>query len=190
MSVITATSAAALAIQATSLTTTVYWLVTAFYSTAFGLSLQGLILITYMTIAAGGASDEAIGRLAKGELIETWSGVVKPTALIMALPAILATYSSISLLAGLVVMVFSGPGEGIETKSREYILVTMIPLGIAFLFLCVAIIVCELGVWIEIRGRRGKTYDTPTHDKGYQAPQDRPANSTGINTSSTPPTVC
>ncbi|KAF8600496.1 hypothetical protein BDV93DRAFT_525370 [Ceratobasidium sp. AG-I] len=154
VSVITATSAAALAIQATSDKTEVYWLVTAFYSTAFGLSLQGLISITHMTIVAGGSSDEAIGRFANGTLMSKRRMSVRPVAFMMALPAILATYSSISLLAGLVVMVLAGPGPGIQLKSAPYIRVTMIPVSIAFVFLCVSIAMCEIGSWVEIRGRR------------------------------------
>ncbi|KAG9123010.1 hypothetical protein FRC07_000362, partial [Ceratobasidium sp. 392] len=133
VSVITATSAAALAIQAVSSTSEIYWLVTSFYSTAFGLSLQCLILITYMTISAGGASDEAICRLAKGQLLGT--GGLKTTKLVaftMALPAILATYSSIFLLAGLVTMVISGPGKGVQHESSRYIKATMAPVGLGF----------------------------------------------------------
>jgi hypothetical protein len=155
MSVITATSASALAIQATSSGAGMYWLVTAFYSIAFGLSLQGLILITYITIAAGGSSDEAIGRLARGEIIPgSRYNVVKLIAFVMALPAILATYSSIFLLAGLVVMVFSGRGEDVELRGREYVLMTMIPVGIASLSICVAIVLLEVGSWVEIRHRK------------------------------------
>ncbi|KAJ1306406.1 hypothetical protein OPQ81_007411 [Rhizoctonia solani] len=131
VSVITATSAAALAIQATSNNVQIYWLVTAFYSIAFGLSLEGLIIITYMTISAGGSSDEAIARLAQGKLLQvpTTYQTVKPVAFMMALPAILATYSSMSLLLGLIAMVVAGPGEGVNTQGTEYILVTIIPVG-------------------------------------------------------------
>ncbi|CAE6427343.1 unnamed protein product [Rhizoctonia solani] len=154
VSVITATSAAALAIQAANNNSQIYWLVTAFYSIAFGLSLEGLILITYMTISAGGSSDEAITRLARGILISIRYPMVKPAALTMALPAILATYSSISLLLGLVAMVVVGPSEGADTQGKEHTLVTIIPVGVGFLFLCIAIVLCEVGNWIEIWGRR------------------------------------
>ncbi|CAE6394387.1 unnamed protein product [Rhizoctonia solani] len=154
MSVITATSAAALAIEATSDRTHIYWLVTAFYSIAFGLSLEGVILITYMTISAGGSSDEAITRLARGVLVSTEYQMVKPTAFIMALPAIVATYSSISLLLGLVTMVVAGPGQGVDMQNMAYIRVTMIPVGMGFLLLCIAIVLCEIGNWTEIWGRR------------------------------------
>ncbi|KAG8700706.1 hypothetical protein FRC08_004549 [Ceratobasidium sp. 394] len=162
ISVITATSAAALAIQAVSPNAEIYWLVTSFYSIAFGLSLQGLIVITYMTISAGGASHEAISRLAKGELLGTQGRfVVKPVAFTMALPAIFATYSSISLLAGLTTMVIAGPGEGIQHRRSEYIKATMIPVGIGFLCLGVACFVCEVGTWIELRGRAQRRKGNP-----------------------------
>lgn len=148
MSVITATSAAALAIQSAGPgPNQVYWLVTAFYSAAFGMSLQGLILITYVTICAGGSSDENIGRLAKGELFENQP--IKPVALMMALPAILATYSAFSLLGGLVAMIMQGPGESATTKSGPYIAVAMVPIGITFLCLCFSMILCEVGTWVE-----------------------------------------
>ncbi|KAG8718158.1 hypothetical protein FRC09_013094 [Ceratobasidium sp. 395] len=154
VSVITATSAAALAIQAVSAGAEIYWLVTTFYSIAFGLSLQGLILITYATISAGGASDEAICRLAKGKLVADGSfAMVKPVAFVMALPAIFATYSSISLLAGLVAMVMSGPGKGVAHEGSRYITATMIPVGGGFLCLGTALFFCEVGTWIEMRGR-------------------------------------
>ncbi|KAF8592966.1 hypothetical protein BDV93DRAFT_567088 [Ceratobasidium sp. AG-I] len=168
VSVITATSAAALAIQATSIETEIYWLVTAFYSIAFGLSLQGLILITYLTVAAGGSSDEAIGRLAQGTLLSDMAMTVKPVAITMALPAILATYSSIALLVGLVAMVVVGPGPGVGSNSAQYILVTIIPVGLAFVFLCISVVMCEVGNLVEARGRRhylrhhnGKYNDPP-----------------------------
>jgi disulfide bond formation protein DsbB len=163
--VITATSAAALAIQATSNNIELYWLVTVFYSIAFGLSLQGLILITYMTIAAGGSSDEAIGRLALGKLVvssEGSRGPVKPVVFVMALPAILATYSSISLLAGLVVMVVAA-GDGVQNRRADYIIATMIPVCGGFLCLLMAIIFCEVGTWYETHGRamflKGGSYE-------------------------------
>lgn len=192
MSVITATSAAALAIAATSPNSSIYWLVTAFYSIAFGLSLQGLILITYITIAAGGSSDEAIERLAKGELFSDWpipvpfSQIisVRAAALVMALPAILATYSSISLLMGLVAMVCSGAsgrGKGVETHQRQYALVTMIPVGVAFFFLCVAILLSEATVWIEIRGRenyRLKQKDLEEAGHGAETAEQSPTSPT------------
>lgn len=51
-------------------------------------------------------------------------------------------------------MVFAGPGEGVEAKYWDYVIVTMVPVGIAFLFLCVTIIVCELGECVEERERK------------------------------------
>ncbi|CAE6427317.1 unnamed protein product [Rhizoctonia solani] len=178
VSVITATSAAALAIQATSNTIQVYWLVTSFYSIAFGLSLEGLILITYMTIAAGGSSDEAITRIARGELILSQSSrkpsrftkklMIKLAAFIMALPAILATYSSMSLLLGLTAMVVAGSGQGVDTRGTQYIIVTIIPVGIGFLFLFTAIVICEMGNWTEIWGRRAQAKPKRLNSSGRE----------------------
>ncbi|KAG8742449.1 hypothetical protein FRC10_001416 [Ceratobasidium sp. 414] len=154
VSVITATSAAALAIQAAGPNQDqIFWLVTAFYSAAFGMSLQALIMITYITIAAGGSSDEAIGRLARGELFPNQPR--RPVAFMMALPAILATYSSFALLAGLVAMIVQGPrGESVATKTRPYIAVAVLPVGLTFVCLCFVIAFCELGTWIESRERK------------------------------------
>ncbi|KAG9074135.1 hypothetical protein FRC06_010911, partial [Ceratobasidium sp. 370] len=154
VSVITATSAAALAARAGNQNAEVYRLVTTFYSIAFGLSLQGHILITYVTISAGGASDEAICRLAKGKPVgEGRFEVVKPVAFTMALPAIFATCSSIFLLAGLATMVTSSPSVGVQHRSSQYIRSTMMPVGIGLLCLGMACSLCEFGTWVEMRGR-------------------------------------
>ncbi|CAE6419959.1 unnamed protein product [Rhizoctonia solani] len=172
MSVITATSAAALAIQSISSNAQIYWLVTAFYSIAFGLSLEGLILITHMTISAGGSSDEGIARLARGILVSRHHyRAPRLTAFIMALPAIFATYSSIALLAGLVAMVVVSRGEGVDTQSKEYILVSIIPVGIGFLLLCSAIGLCEIGTWVEIRGRRRTDKKLPNTEDTAGVPE-------------------
>jgi predicted enzyme related to lactoylglutathione lyase len=171
MSVITATSAAALAIQSTGPNPNqVYWIVTAFYSAAFGMSLQGLILITYITISAGGSSDEAIGRLSKGELFDNQP--IRPVAFMMALPAILATYSAFALLAGLVAMVIQGPGESVATKSGPYIAVAMIPIGITFFCLCFSVLLCEVGTCVEHRARKRAA------EAAYHLPQDGSLNDT------------
>ncbi|EUC54850.1 transmembrane protein, putative [Rhizoctonia solani AG-3 Rhs1AP] len=159
MSVITATSATTLAIQATGPDpTNVYWVVTAFYSAAFGMSLQGLIINTYMTISAGSSSDEAIGRLTKGELFP--GQPVRPVAFIMALPAILATYSSFALLGGLVAMIMHGPGESAAVHAGEYIAVAIIPVTITFLCLLLTVVLCEAGTCIERRERAKEAQET------------------------------
>ncbi|KAG9121203.1 hypothetical protein FRC07_002936 [Ceratobasidium sp. 392] len=170
MSVITATSAAALAIQAAGPSPNqVYWLVTAFYSAAFGMSLQGLIMITYITISAGGASDEAIGRLARGDMFDKqprW-----PVAFMMALPAILATYSSFALLAGLVAMIVQGPGESVATKTRPYIALAVVPVATTFLGLIFVIGLCEFGTYLE--GRERKRAKQPQQAKPASIDQEK-----------------
>ncbi|CAE6528348.1 unnamed protein product [Rhizoctonia solani] len=158
MSVITATSATALAIQATGPDpNSIYWVVTAFYSAAFGMSLQGLIIITYMTISAGVSSDEAIGRLAKGELFH--GQPIRPVAFIMALPAILATYSSFALLVGLVAMVMHGPGENTAVRAGRYIAVATTPMAITFLCLVFTVVLYEVGTYIERRERAKEAHE-------------------------------
>ncbi|KAF8757831.1 Enoyl-(Acyl carrier protein) reductase [Rhizoctonia solani] len=130
MSVITATSAAALAIEATNGRTHIYWLVTAFYSIAFGLSLEGVILITYMTIAAGGSSDEGITRLARGILVS----------------------------------------EKHPEFGQLHFRATMIPVGLGFFFLCIAIVLCEIGYWIETLGRKKYRNNLPKGTDGCVEP--------------------
>ncbi|KAF8594387.1 hypothetical protein BDV93DRAFT_515829 [Ceratobasidium sp. AG-I] len=123
-SVITATSAASLAIPSFAGPAS-FWMVNTCFCTAFGVSLEGLILVTYITIIAGGASDETLGLLAKGELALFGSGKsARPAALIMALPVVFTTYSSVFLLIGTVVMVTQGPlvcevGTRHEFSSRR-----------------------------------------------------------------------
>ncbi|KAG8717128.1 hypothetical protein FRC11_003828 [Ceratobasidium sp. 423] len=115
------------------------------------MSLQGLIIMTYMTISAGGSSDEAIGRLAKGELFN--GQPIRPVAFMMALPAILATYSSFALLAGLVAMIMHGPGESAAIHGGGYIAVAITPVAITFLCLVFTVVLCEAGTYIERRER-------------------------------------
>ncbi|GAB1518639.1 hypothetical protein RhiTH_001702 [Rhizoctonia solani] len=160
MSIITATSATALAIQeAGPDPNSIYWVVTAFYSGALGMSLQGLIIITYMTISAGGSSDELIGRLAVGKLFK--GQPVRPVAFVMALPAILATYSSFASLSGLVAMIVHGPGESLTIRNGEYIAVAIIPNAITFLFLVFTVAMCECATYIEGRERRKRVELAP-----------------------------
>ncbi|CAE6393848.1 unnamed protein product [Rhizoctonia solani] len=178
MSVITATSAAALAIQATGPNpNSIYWVVTAFYSAALGMSLQGLIIITYMTISAGGSSDELIGRLAGGKLYD--GQPICPVAFTMALPAILATYSSFALLAGLVVMIIYGPGESAAVRNKEYIAVAIIPIAITFLCLVFTVALCEYATHIERSGRSNSSQAEPNYPK-YGVERDRQSISTLI----------
>lgn len=51
-------------------------------------------------------------------------------------------------------MVVAPSGAGIEARSTQYILVTMIPVGLSFVFLCVAVLLGEAGTWIETQGRK------------------------------------
>lgn len=148
-----ATSAAALTIQSVGPNSNhVSWLVSAFYSAAFGISLQGLIHITYITISATGSSDEAIGRLSAGVLFKNQP--TRPVALMMALPATLTTYSAVYLLAGLAAMIFEDRSASNEESSREsYVVLAMFPICVVFVQLICSIVACEIGRLIEIHGR-------------------------------------
>lgn len=112
-----------------------YWVVTALYSLAFGLSLEGLIIVTYISIWMGTrgtipasqekeftARDGGMGQRVKGAFLS--------------LPAAVTTWSCLCLLAGLLVMVFHGVGEGVETKHTKYVLVVTTPLCSIFAGIC------------------------------------------------------
>ncbi|KAF8593290.1 hypothetical protein BDV93DRAFT_612289 [Ceratobasidium sp. AG-I] len=167
-SVITATSAAALAIPSLAGPGS-YWMVNAFFCAAFGVSLEGLLLVTYITVIAAGASDETLGLLARGKLRIFGGGAsAKPTALIMALPVIFATYSSLLLLIGTVIMVINS-AQPIQSDNDGggYRILSLVPVGIGlFCMLCV-VLVCEVGTFFEFRGRRAydKKVQEKMHDK-------------------------
>ncbi|KAG8694124.1 hypothetical protein FRC09_010049, partial [Ceratobasidium sp. 395] len=115
LSVITATSAAALAIPSPFGTPNIYWLATAFFSGAFGLSLEGLIIITYLTVFSARSSTAAFGRLASGKgFLKSMIGLA---AIMTALPTALTTYSSLFLLAGLLAMTIAA-GEATNIQQH------------------------------------------------------------------------
>ncbi|CAE6366430.1 unnamed protein product [Rhizoctonia solani] len=94
LSVITATSAAALAIPS-PFSSGIHWVATACFTCAFGLSLEGLLLIMYLTVFAGGACAETIGRMASGKAF--LKGRIGPVAFVIAFPTAIATYSFLFL---------------------------------------------------------------------------------------------
>lgn len=130
-------------------------MVNAFFCAAFGVSLEGLILVTYITVVAGGASDETIGLLARGKLpIFGGGSSARPTALIMALPVIFATYSSLLLLIGSVIMVINS-AQPISTNQGDGArILSLVPVGIGLLCMLCVILVCEVGMYFEFKGRR------------------------------------
>ncbi|KAG8752006.1 hypothetical protein FRC12_012160 [Ceratobasidium sp. 428] len=97
-----------------------------------------------------------------------------PVAFMTALPAILATYSSFALLAGLVAMIVQGPGETVATKTRPYIALAVVPVATTFLGLLFVIGLCEYGTYLERSKRKeAKARKNPTKPKGQE--NKRPA---------------
>ncbi|KAG9087532.1 hypothetical protein FRC07_012796 [Ceratobasidium sp. 392] len=130
LSVITATSAAALAIPSPFGTPNIYWLATAFFSGAFGLSLEGLIIITYLTVFGAGSSAETIGRIASGKGF--LKGMTGPVAIVTALPTAITTYSSLFLLAGLLAMTIAADeGTNIRQHMAAFKAIVLAPEGVA-----------------------------------------------------------
>ncbi|KAG8720451.1 hypothetical protein FRC09_009552 [Ceratobasidium sp. 395] len=142
LSVITATSAAALAIPSPFGTPNIYWLATAFFSGAFGLSLEGLIIITYLTVFAAGSSPETIGRIANGK--DILKGMNGPAAIVTALPTAITTYSSLFLLAGLLAMtIAAGEGSSIQQHMMAFKVIVLVPVCLMLLCLVCTVVGCE-----------------------------------------------
>jgi hypothetical protein len=160
MSVITAASAASLAIPGLAGPGT-YWMISACFCIAFGLSLEGLMLVTYISIVAGGAPDEIIGLLATGEAyIYAWAfRIISPktfAALVLALPATFSTYSSMFLLLGAFLMVTQGPvGATFESHERAFSVLALVPLSIGLTVIIVVFVICEAVLWRHGRDRKG-----------------------------------
>ncbi|CAE6366446.1 unnamed protein product [Rhizoctonia solani] len=144
-SIITATSAAALAIPGPL---NLHWLTAAFYTTAFGLSLEGLLLTTYLTVFGSSSSPETIGRLANGKGF--LRGTVGPVAIVTALPVAMVTYAALFLLGGLIVMTCAaGNGAGISERQVAFRAIVLFPVCIMMLCLVVAVVGCEVFIWME-----------------------------------------
>ncbi|KAG9079407.1 hypothetical protein FRC06_007751, partial [Ceratobasidium sp. 370] len=155
LSVITATSAAALAIPAPFGTTNIYWVATACFSSAFGLSLEGLIVITYLTVFGAGSSPETIGRIANGKGF--LNGMVGPVAIVTALPTAITTYSSLFLLAGLLAMtIAAGEGGSIREHMKAFKAVVLVPVCIMLLCLLATVAGCEFFAWKEGSAKQNK----------------------------------
>lgn len=154
-SVITTTSAAALAIPGFAGPTS-YWMVNACFCAAFGVALEGLILVSYITIFASVVSDETIGLLAKGELSSF--GLTKsrkPAATFMALPVIFTAYYSLFLLLGLAVMVGQrNSSESFDYQANGYHVVTLMPIAFGFVCMCITTLCCEWGTYQELKSRQ------------------------------------
>ncbi|KAG8747085.1 hypothetical protein FRC10_002501 [Ceratobasidium sp. 414] len=153
LSVITATSAAALAIPSPFGTPNIYWVATACFSGAFGLSLEGLIIITYLTVFGAGSSPETIGRIANGKGF--LKGMVGPVAIVTALPTAITTYSSLFLLTGLLAMtIAAGEGSSIRQHMRAFKAIVLVPVFTMLLCLVLTVAGCEFFAWKEGSARQ------------------------------------
>ncbi|CAE6399619.1 unnamed protein product [Rhizoctonia solani] len=154
LSVITATSAAALAIPSPFDTPNLNWVATALYVVAFGLSLEGLLLIMYLTVFGAGSDPEMIGRLASGKGFLV--GMSGPVAFVTALPTAITTYSSLFLLAGLLVMTIAADDSSdIKDHIGAFQAIVLAPVGLMLACLLGTIAGCE---WFAHRERHNYKY--------------------------------
>ncbi|CUA77920.1 hypothetical protein RSOLAG22IIIB_06873 [Rhizoctonia solani] len=140
LSIITTTSAITLAFPSPL---NAYWLTSSFYTAAFGLSLEGLLIITYL-----GSSFETTDRLANGK-------VIAPVAIISALPAALATYASLFLLGGWAVMTgVQASQDSVAEHKLAFQTIAFLPVGTMLFCLVVTMIGHEVLMWMEARHAR------------------------------------
>ncbi|KAG8678367.1 hypothetical protein FRC08_017832 [Ceratobasidium sp. 394] len=148
LAVIAAASASALAITSPLNVPNISWLSTACFSAAFGLSLEGLILITYLTVFASSSGSETLGGLSSGRLFNR--GLIRPIAFVTALPIALTTYASFFLLVGLLSMTIAhGIASDIQSHKTSYKVVVLAPICVALVSVVAAIAGCETVVWKE-----------------------------------------
>lgn len=128
-------------------------MVNACFCVALGLSLEGLVLVNYMNVIARGVSDKTIGTLAKGRFrVFGLIGILaRLPALMMALPMILFTYSSLYLLAGTVIMIIKSPQSRTEPLPNPYYWLPLVPIGFGFTCMCGVVLICEAGAYAEAR---------------------------------------
>ncbi|CAE6516295.1 unnamed protein product [Rhizoctonia solani] len=156
--IITAASAAALAIP---FPLNAHWLTAPLYTAAFGVSLEGLLLATYLAVLKSPSSKGMIGRLANGRAhLQRTVGLV---AFVTVLPHALVAPAALLLLGGLVAMtgVLASESSIAEDnlkaafQTSEFIFIQIFTtLGC----LAVLVITCEVFVWMEVR--RTQTGDT------------------------------
>ncbi|CAE6445744.1 unnamed protein product [Rhizoctonia solani] len=173
LSVTTATSAGALAIPSPFHSGT-HWVATACFTSAFGLSLEGLLMIMYLTVFSAGACAETIGRMASGKSF--LKGMTGPVAFVTAFPTAIATYSFLFLLVGLSAMVVTAGKEGdINDHIFGFQIMVLIPLCATSACIIGTIMGCEVFAWLESHSKRErekekevKTVGLETMMPGYQ----------------------
>ncbi|KAG8712838.1 hypothetical protein FRC11_014034 [Ceratobasidium sp. 423] len=152
LSVITATSAGALAIPS-PFHSGIHWVATACFTCAFGLSLEGLLLIMYLTVFGAGACAETIGRMASGKAF--LKGMTGPVAFVIAFPTAIATYSFLFLLVGLFTMtVAAGKQSDINDHLFEFKVMVLVPLCATSATIIGTIMGCEAFAWLESCSKR------------------------------------
>ncbi|KAG8719384.1 hypothetical protein FRC09_011189 [Ceratobasidium sp. 395] len=160
MSVITATSAAALAIPGLAGPGS-YWVISSCFCVALGLSLEGVMLVVYIGLVSGSAQNEDMFAGTRYRVCmyapvppDYYVTILGETfwAIILALPAALISYSSLFLLMGTFFMVAHGPtGSAVETHERPFSILALVPLSFgAFVLVCV-ILTCESFMWSDAR---------------------------------------
>ncbi|CUA77919.1 hypothetical protein RSOLAG22IIIB_06872 [Rhizoctonia solani] len=167
LSVTTATSAGALAIPSPFHSGT-HWVATACFISAFGLSLEGLLLIMYLTVFGAGACAETIGRMASGKAF--LKGMTAPVAFFTALPTAIATYSFLFLLVGLFAMIVAAgkPGD-INDHIFGFQIMVLMPLCATFATILGTIIGCESFAWLESCSKSEREIEMKTKVAGMEA---------------------
>ncbi|KAB5592769.1 Transmembrane protein [Ceratobasidium theobromae] len=161
LSVITVTSVAALAIPPPFSETKAYWFSFACYTAAFGLSLEGLILLGYLSVLVAGSSNETVGRAAHGKSF--LNGLIGPLAFILSFPTVLTTYSSLFLLVGLMSMaVVKGRGECIEKHEAAFNAIALTPICFTLVCIAAAIICGEIYTMKEAKERARNNRHPPS----------------------------
>ncbi|KAG8717290.1 hypothetical protein FRC08_007840 [Ceratobasidium sp. 394] len=157
MSVITATSAAALAIPGLAVPGT-YWVISSCFCVALGLSLEGLMLVTYISLVSGVATDEITGLLATGDAdiyALTFRSIISPqvfASIVLALPAAFISYSSLFLLIDSFFMVIHQPtGSSVDTRERPFSILSLVPLSFGAVVMIFVVLICEVVLWRHTR---------------------------------------
>ncbi|EUC56188.1 transmembrane protein, putative [Rhizoctonia solani AG-3 Rhs1AP] len=166
LSVTTATSAGALAIPSPFSSGT-HWVATACFTSAFGLSLEGLLLIMYLTVFGAGACAETIGRMASGKAF--LKGMAGPVAFVTAFPTAIATYSFLFLLVGLFAMTAAaGKSGNINDHLFGFQIMVLAPLCSTSAIILGTIVGCEIFAWLESRSKSERAKETKAKVAGLE----------------------
>ncbi|QRW01404.1 transmembrane protein [Ceratobasidium sp. AG-Ba] len=155
LSVIAAASASALAIPTPFSVLNLFWVSAACFSASFGLALEGVILITYLTVFAHVGGTGRLGKLSHDRHSRLKN--LEPIAFIIALPIVLTTYSAFFLLSGLISMsIIQGTNESVQSHIPAYKVTVLIPVSIALAAILGAIALCEASVSNRSQNQSGE----------------------------------